>query len=80
MRPLTNTQSTIAILAAWLGVFIVLWLVWAVFGPENRWWTTAIYAVVIAAAGLFTIKMTQPKPAGGTADRHPEQSQPPPGA
>jgi hypothetical protein len=51
---------TIAVLAVWLVAFFILLLVWFMFGPENRWWTTAIYAVVIGVATYVTLRMVGP--------------------
>jgi hypothetical protein len=64
MSILAEFKRTPAVLAVWSVAFLAL-LVWYLFGPDNRWWTTAVYAVVIGAAGLFTIRAWPSGQGGG---------------
>jgi hypothetical protein len=43
-------------------------------GPKNLWWTTALYAVVIALATFFTIKLSPYQAAGNSTAQHSNQS------
>jgi hypothetical protein len=57
MKTLNERQRVVACLAVWLLVLLVLWLVWWVFGPENRWWITAIYAAATAVGSFLTFRI-----------------------
>ena len=57
MKILKYGLETFWTLAVWLVAFLIMWLVWHQFGPENDWWTTAIYAGIGAVAAFLTIRI-----------------------
>jgi hypothetical protein len=65
MRMLTSRQRTMAPFAVWFLVLLVFLLVWFMFGPGNRSWTTAIDAGVIAVATFLTLKRWPSTPSNG---------------
>jgi len=67
MKKLTNTQSTIAFLAIWFVVFLILWLAWEISGRDFHWWTTAIYAAVIGVSTFISTRIVLPTQNGGKA-------------
>jgi hypothetical protein len=67
MKALTNKQWTVAFLAIWLVAFLILWLAWEMSGRDFRWWTTAIYAGVIAVASFFSIRISPSAQSRGSA-------------
>jgi hypothetical protein len=69
MKTWTNTQRAIILVAIWLVSFFVLWLLWFAVGPENQWWTTAIYAVVLSVAVFCTLWLPPVKPDNGTEEQ-----------
>ncbi len=71
MGTLKIGQWAMALVVVWLAVLLILLLLWFEFGPGVRWWVAALYAVVIAVADFFTIRMSPFRPVGAKARRGP---------